>query len=235
MKVFTLADLHLGFAVEKPMDIFGNLWKDHWRKIEKNWKDTVGELDIVLIPGDISWGINFEQAKPDLDFLDSLPGKKYISRGNHDYWWGSLSKVSAFVGSSIAVLQRNAVDCGEFILAASKGWNTPVWDGFKPSEDTRLYQRELGRMKIALEKATVLKTAEQKLVYMMHFPPVTDGKPSEFAEYLADAGVSLCIYGHLHGNWSDKVNMLYKGVQYRIASADYLQFKPMEITSEVTN
>ncbi|MCK5133451.1 MAG: metallophosphoesterase [Candidatus Sabulitectum sp.] len=233
MRVFSLADLHLGFAVDKPMDIFGSIWENHPGKIEENWKNTVKDSDIVLIPGDISWGINFEQAGPDLEFLDSLPGRKYISRGNHDYWWSSLSRVSQFVGPSITVLQRNAVDCGDFILAASKGWNTPLWDGFKPTEDMKLYQRELGRMQIALEKAKHLKKSGQKLVYMMHFPPVVDGKPSEFAESLSDCGVSLCLYGHLHGIWSDKVNMEYKGVLYRIASADYLNFKPVEITSEV--
>ncbi|MCD4706121.1 MAG: metallophosphoesterase [Candidatus Sabulitectum sp.] len=235
MKVFALSDLHLGFAVDKPMDKFGSMWKNHPRKIEANWKKIVEDSDIVLVPGDISWGINFEEAKPDLDFLDSLPGRKFICRGNHDYWWNSLSRVQKFVGPSITVLQRNAVDCGEFVLAASKGWNTPLWEGYKPTEDQKLYERELGRMLIALKKAEQLKKPEQKLVYMMHFPPVVDGKPSKFAEYLSDCGVALCLYGHLHGNWPERANMEYRGVLYRIASADYLKFKPMDITSEVTS
>jgi len=132
MKIFTIADLHLGFAVNKPMDIFGSVWKNHTGKIEANWKQVVDKSDIVLVPGDISWGMNFEEAKPDLKFLDSLPGRKYICRGNHDYWWSSLSSVQKFVGPSITVLQRNAVDCGEFVLAASKGWSTPLWEGYKP-------------------------------------------------------------------------------------------------------
>ncbi|MCK5785991.1 MAG: metallophosphoesterase [Candidatus Sabulitectum sp.] len=234
MRIFTIADLHLGFAVDKPMDIFGAVWKDHPDKIESNWKKAVGNSDIVLIPGDISWGMNFKEAGPDLVFLDSLPGIKYISRGNHDFWWSSLSKVRDFLGSSIIPVERNAVDCGNFILAASKGWNTPLWEGYKPSEDKKLYERELGRMKIALDKATLLKKPGQKMVYMMHFPPVVDGKPSEFAELLSDYEVSLCLYGHLHGEWPSKVNMEHKGVSYRIASADYLNFKPLDITGEVT-
>lgn len=234
LRIFSLSDLHLGFAVDKPMNIFGNNWQNHPDRIEKNWKATVTESDIVLIPGDISWGINFAQAEPDLVFLDSLPGRKYISRGNHDYWWSSLRKVSNFVGSSITVLQRNAVDCGQFILAASKGWNTPLWEGFKVSEDMKLYERELARMKIALEKAVQLKKPEQKLIYMMHFPPVTNGESSEFAECLADSGVALCLYGHLHGSWCEQVNMEYRGVKYLLTSADFLNFKPLDITSEVT-
>ncbi len=235
MRTFTIADLHLAFSVDKPMDVFGSLWKNHSAMIEKNWKSNVGDSDIVLIPGDISWGINFQQARADLDFLESLPGKKYISRGNHDYWWSSFKKVSQFVGPSIKVLQRNAVDCGEFVLAASKGWNTPLWDGFKPSDDMKLYEREQGRMHLALEKAISLKKPGQKLVYMMHFPPVVDGRPSVFARILEEYGVSLCLYGHLHGSWSDKVNIELNGVQYRIASADYLNFKPLDITLEVTS
>lgn len=235
MRIFTISDLHLGFAVNKPMDIFGSIWRDHHEKIRNNWNSTVGNSDIVLIPGDISWAMNLKQALPDLEFLDSLPGKKYISRGNHDYWWSSYNKVSEFVGPSITVLQRNAVDCGDFVLAASKGWNSPVWDGFKPSEDMKLYERELGRMKIALDMAVLLRKTGKKLVYMMHFPPIVDGRPSGFAEQLADAEVDLCLYGHLHGDWSESVNTKYLGVQYRIASADYLNFIPMDITSEVLN
>lgn len=233
MRVFSIADLHLGFAVDKPMSIFGSNWNNHPARIEKSWKTVVNESDMVLIPGDISWGINFTQAEPDLTFLDSLPGTKCISRGNHDYWWSSFRKVSNFVGTSITVLQRNAVDCGPFILAASKGWNTPLWDGYKPSEDAKLYERELARMKMALDKAEQLRKQGQKLIYMMHFPPVANGEPSEFAELLADSAVSVCLYGHLHGSWCEQVNMEYKGVKYLLTSADYLNFKPLDITSEV--
>ena len=132
-------------------------------KDERNWKRVVGEADIVLIPGDLSWGISYSEAKPDLDFIDSLPGRKFICKGNHDYWWTSLKRVSEFVGSSITVLQRNAVDCGRFILAASRGWNTPLWDGYRPADDDRYYERELGRMQIALQKANQLRNPTRNL------------------------------------------------------------------------
>jgi predicted phosphohydrolase len=234
MSVFAIADLHLGFAVNKPMDVFGDVWQNHPKKIETQWRKKVRDQDTVLLPGDISWGINAIQATPDLQFLNSLPGKKYISRGNHDYWWGSLNRVNQLLGSSFTAIQRNAVDCGEFILAASKGWNTPLWDGYKPNEDDKLYKRELDRMQIALRIAESLRKQGQKLVYMMHFPPVVNGRPSEFAETLSLSGVSLCIYGHLHGSWSDEVNMDYKGVRYRLVSADYLNFEPLDITTEVS-
>jgi len=233
MKIFVLSDPHLGFSVNKPMDVFGSRWKDHPAKIRKFWIKAVSKDDIVLIPGDISWGMNFKEAALDLEFLDELPGRKYICRGNHDYWWTSRNQVTAHTGPSITVLQRNSVRCSGFVLGASKGWSTPLWEGYKPAADDRYYQRELARMQIALEQARELVRPGERIVYMMHYPPVVDGRPSEFAEYLADSGVSLCVYGHLHGTWPEGVNMEYRGVHFRIASADFLNFKPLEITDLV--
>lgn len=232
MKIFALSDPHLGFAVNKPMDIFGSRWKDHPDKIRKHWLESVSPDDIVLVPGDISWGMNYSEAAPDLEFLDDLPGRKYICRGNHDYWWTSRKQVIAHTGASITVLQRTAVRCPGFVLGASKGWSTPLWEGYKPA-DKKYYERELTRMKMTLEQAVNLAESGERIVYMMHYPPVVDGRPSEFAEYLAESGVSLCVYGHLHGTWPEQVNMEYRGVQFRIASADYLNFKPLDITGEV--
>lgn len=235
MKVFVLSDPHLGFAVNKPMDVFGDRWVNHPEKIRKNWLESVSDNDAVLVPGDISWGMNYAEAAPDLQFLEDLPGRKYICRGNHDYWWASLKKTSEFTGPSITVMQNNAIETGGFVLGSSKGWSTPLWSGYKPAEDDKYYQRELGRMQIALDKARKLLEKGQKLIYMMHYPPVVDGRPSQFAEYLADYGVSLCVYGHLHGTWHEAVNMDHRGVRFRIASADYLNFKPLDITDEVFN
>jgi uncharacterized protein len=233
MRIFTLSDPHLGFAVNKPMDVFGPAWKDHPEKIEKNWRKAVGKGDTVLVPGDISWGMNYAEAAPDLAFLDSLPGTKYICRGNHDYWWSSLAGVREATGPSVIPLQRSAVDCGDWVLAASRGWSTPLWNGYRPADDDRIYNRELGRMQIALEMARSLAGSNRRIIYMMHYPPVVDGRPSQFAEYLADAGIPLCIYGHLHGSWHQEVNMEHRGVVFRIASADYLDFKPLDITELV--
>lgn len=233
MRVFALADPHLGFSVNKPMDIFGDRWKNHPAQIDANWREAVKQKDIVLVPGDISWGMNFTEAKADLDFLENLPGTKYICKGNHDYWWSSLKKVNEFTGPSIIPVQRTAMSCGGFILAASRGWSSPLWDGYKASEDEKIYNRELGRMEIALKQARSIMEPEQKLVYMMHYPPVVDGNAGRFAEILSEHGVSLCVYGHLHGSWPEKANINCGGVQFRLVSADYLNFKPLDITEEV--
>lgn len=233
MRIFAISDPHLGFAVNKPMDVFGDRWKDHPEKIRRHWNEEVGPDDLVLVPGDISWGMNDEQAAPDLSFLDSLPGHKYICRGNHDYWWTSKTHTESITGPSITVLQRSAVECPGFVLAASRGWSTPLWEGYRPADDDRIYERELGRMQIALDQAREMAEPDEPLIYMMHYPPVVDGRPSEFAEYLVDYGVRLCVYGHLHGTWPEAVNMDYHGVRFRIASADYLNFRPLDITAEV--
>lgn len=233
MKVFALADPHLGFSVDKPMDIFGSRWENHPDTIRQRWLETVHENDLVLMPGDLSWGMDFSEAALDLAFIDALPGKKYICRGNHDYWWSSRKKVSDFTGGSITVLQRTAVKCPGFVLGASKGWSTPLWEGYKPASDEKYYRRELERMHIALKKAAALAGPDERIIYMMHFPPVVEGRPSEFAECLADAGVKLCVYGHLHGSWPTGVNIDYRGVRFRLASADYLNFKPLDLTEEV--
>ncbi len=233
MKIFSLSDLHLGFESEKPMDKFGNNWINHAEKIKENWVRCVSYTDTVLIPGDISWAMNFKQAEKDLDYLNSLPGFKYICRGNHDYWWSSLAKVNAKTGDSITALEKTAIELDDFILSATKGWNSPQWEGFKPSQDTKLYNRELERLRLALDHATKLQNSSKPIVHMIHFPPVIEGVATEFAEILASYNVRLCLYGHLHGNWHNKVNMTYKRVNFKIISADYLNFTPLDITSEV--
>ncbi len=233
MKIFSLSDLHLGFEMDKPMDKFGKNWVDHPVKIKRNWEQKVNFSDIILVPGDISWAMNLKQAERDLDFLNSLPGFKYICRGNHDYWWSSSAKVNAQTGNTITALEKTAIELDDFILSATKGWNSPIWEGFKPSVDAKLYNRELERLRLALNCATKLQISNKPIVHMIHFPPIIDGEPTEFAEILASYNVRLCLYGHLHGDWHEKVNMTYKGVNFKIVSADYLDFSPLDITMEV--
>lgn len=233
MKIFSLSDLHLGFESDKPMDKFGENWINHAQKIKENWERCVRSADIVLIPGDISWAMNFKQAEIDMDYLNSLPGIKYICRGNHDYWWSSSGKVNTKTGNTITALEKTAIELDNFIVSGTKGWNSPQWEGFKPSTDTKLYKRELERLHLALQFATKLQNNNKPIVHMIHFPPVIDGKPTEFAEILASYNVRLCLYGHLHGYWHNKVNMTYKGVTFKLVSADYLDFTPLDITTEV--
>lgn len=233
MRVFALSDLHLGFLVDKPMDMFGSEWVNHPEKIRSNWERLVSPGDAVLVPGDISWGMNLSQAEKDLAFLQRLPGTKYICKGNHDYWWQSPSKVRGMLGRGVIPLQNTAIELEDFVLATSRGWSSPLWEGYDPSADEKVYLRELQRMDTALEAAAALPT--KPLVYMMHYPPVVDGKPTAFAGKLSAAGVRVCVYGHLHfdGSWNPLVNTTSGGTVFRLVSSDYLDFTPLDITEEV--
>ncbi len=233
MRIFAISDLHLGLSMNKTMDMFGSEWVDHPAKIRSAWERLVSPEDTVLVPGDISWGMNLGQSEADLAFLQRLPGSKYICKGNHDYWWQSPFRVRGILGQGITPLQNTAVDLGGFVLATSRGWSTPQWDGYAPETDEKVYLRELQRMDLALQAAASF--GGKPLVYMMHYPPVVDGGPTAFALKLSDAGVRVCVYGHLHreGRWSPTVNAVVGGTIFRLVSSDYLDFTPLDITEEV--
>jgi predicted phosphohydrolase len=223
-----MSDLHLAFSVDKPMEIFGDHWKDHHLRIRESWDSLVAPGDVILIPGDLSWGMRPIDAEKDLRWIGKLPGRKYVCRGNHDYWWCSLSKLKTLLPVGMDPVQNSAVDIGPAVVAASRGWSAPEWEGYDPASDERIFRRELIRMELALDAAAELTGGEKPLVYMMHYPPVVDGRSTLFADLLAAAGVVLCAYGHLHssGSWGDNLDMEMNGVSYRLISADYIGFEP---------
>ncbi len=233
MRIFALSDLHLGFTIDKSMDMFGEEWVGHPARIRAAWERLVSPEDVVLVPGDISWAMNLSQADADLAFLQRLPGSKYICKGNHDYWWQSPGKVRGLLGHGVTPLQNTALDLGPFVLATSRGWSVPQWEGFDPERDEKVYVRELHRMDTALEAAAGFPG--KPVVYMMHYPPVVEGRPTAYAEKLVSAGVRVCVYGHLHfdGKWSPLVNTVLGGTAFRLVSSDYLGFTPLDITEEV--
>ena len=233
MRIFALSDLHLGFTVNKTMDMFGDEWIHHPRKVRSEWERLVAPGDVVLVPGDISWAMNLAQAEEDLAFLQRLPGTKFVCKGNHDYWWQSPARMAGLLGDRIHPLQNGAADLGPFILASSRGWSTPLWEGFREEADGKVYRRELQRMELALEAAS--RFPGKPLAYMMHYPPVVEGRPTAFADQLSSAGVAVCVYGHLHRErkWPPLVDTESGGTLFRLVSADYLGFTPLDITKEV--
>lgn len=233
MKVYAISDLHLGFSVDKPMDAFGEHWKNHWLKIEESWKQEIKEDDLILIPGDISWAMNYAEAVDDLAWLHSLPGDKIISRGNHDYWWESLKKLRENLPESIVPIQNNAVTRGNYIIAGTRGWLTPESEKYNAEKDEKIYLRELGRLKLTLEAAKKIQT-EEKLIVMLHYPALESGKVTEFAELIVHYEADICVYGHLHNSpeeWGENMNVEYKGVEFELVSADYLDFVPILIAN----
>lgn len=232
MSMFAIGDLHLSFSGDKPMDVFGEHWRDHHLLLEKNWRSAVGEADTVLLPGDLSWAMDLDGAMDDLLWLDRLPGRKLLIKGNHDYWWSSISKMKNILPESVVPLQNEAVDIGPAVVTGTRGWVTPESEGYSEEDDGKVYRRELLRLGMALDAARGLMDGGKPLVVMMHYPPFSGGRPTEFARMMSERGVDLCVYGHMHmapGEWPDDVDAEIDDVTYRLVSADRLNFRPLEL------
>lgn len=226
--IFAIGDLHLSFAHSKPMNIFGTNWAGHEQKIKRNWEEVVTARDTVIIPGDISWAMKYEDAKKDLSFINDLPGKKVILQGNHDYWWNSTSKISADY-PEIFFLRNNFYESEGFSICGSRGWLCPNDFRFT-SHDMKIYKREVGRIKISLESA--IQNGHKDILLALHFPPANDKKQrSEIMDLVRQYNVKKVLYAHLHGKKSFKAGITgsHEGCEYYLVSADYLDFKPKQI------
>lgn len=223
MKVFAIGDLHLAGGSNKPMDVFGPHWERHFERISEAWREQVQDGDTVLIPGDISWAIRQEQAEADIKAIACLPGRKILLRGNHDYWWNSLSKLRAILPDGMYALQNDCIVMDGVAFSGSRGWVCPGSNGFS-QEDEKLYQRELIRLSMSLEKAQ--KDAVK--VCMLHFPPFNEKRQSSgFTELFEKHGVHTVVYAHLHGRaCKNAFEGERNGVRYLLCSADHLQFAP---------
>ncbi|MDO5517394.1 MAG: metallophosphoesterase [Clostridium sp.] len=230
MALYTISDLHLGFNVEKPMDIFGDKWKDHTEKLKKNWMEKINDDDTVLIAGDISWSLKADDSKYDLDWINELPGKKIISKGNHDYWWGSISKLNKMYENT-KFLQNNYYVYDDFAICGTRGWMCPGGDKYKYTEkDEKIYKREQIRLRLSLDAAK--KAGYENLIVMIHYPPTNEKfEESDFIKIFKEYGVKKVIYGHLHGPvlMGNLLNGCFDGIEYILSSADYINFNPKRI------
>lgn len=233
MSLFAISDLHLSFAdaVDKPMDVFGEEWVDHEAKISAACGDLVSDEDVLLIPGDISWGIDLQQAAPDLEYVSKLPGKKLLLRGNHDYWWTSMKKMRGLY-PDIDFIQNDAHEFDGFVICGTRGWYLP-WNpgkGHTPEENKKIYERELLRLEMSLQAATE-KLNGRKLVAATHFPPLdADHKGTQVTELYQKYGVDIALYGHLHGrHWAEAAEGVIGGIEYRLVSQDKLHSIPMKV------
>lgn len=227
MALYVIGDLHLSFGTDKPMEVFGEHWEAHYEKIREDWLSKVSAEDAVIIPGDVSWAITFEGAKQDLSWIDSLPGEKIIFKGNHDYWWVSKAKMDnafptiQFVHNTYAVYRDTAI-CG------TRGWISPG-EGFTV-EDEKIYKREVMRLEYSIKQAVA--AGYEKIIGVLHFPPTNDKKePSGFTDIFEKYGVKQVVYGHIHAknNFRYALKGLFRGIDYRLTSCDYLDFKLVRI------
>ncbi len=226
--VYAIGDLHLSLSVpNKAMDVFGSHWKDHANRIREAWQDIVKDDDLVLIPGDISWAMYLNDAIADLDMIASLNGTKLLLRGNHDYWWQSVTQVRNVLKNKTYALQNDVFRFGDLFVCGTRGWTVPQSSHFKENADRKLYERELIRLDLSLK---ALPSGVES-IGMLHYPPFSEnGEKSAFAERFEAAGVKNVVYGHLHGaSHRYAFNGACDGVMYHFVSADHLNFIPKKI------
>ena len=230
MKLFAIGDLHLPGGDDKPMDVFGQHWEGHFERISQDWRERVAEDDVVLIPGDISWAMQLEHAKPDLEAIAALPGRKIIMKGNHDYWWNTLSQVTSAMPEGMEAIQHNALDVGCAVVCGTRGWNIPTRETPLSAADMKIYSRELIRLELALQSAVKIK-GDKPLVVMMHYPPLYDmERETEFTALLEKYPVHTVVYGHLHGaGLKARYCGEERGIRYELVSCDGLEFRLKEI------
>ncbi len=226
MRVFAIGDLHLDGGEDKPMNIFGDQWEGHFEKISEDWLKRVGQDDLVLIPGDISWAMQLENAIPDLQRIAALPGSKVLLRGNHDYWWPGIGRLRSVLPEGMYAVQNDALHIGGITVAGTRGWMLPGMG--LSADDERIYRRELMRLGLSLDHAARLGGT---LVVMTHYPPLAEsGDPTEVTRMIDEAGASWCVYGHLHGpSCRTSFHGMLNGTSYACVSCDQLDFSLFEL------
>jgi predicted phosphohydrolase len=247
MHIWAIADLHLSFGVKnKSMDFFGPRWADHAAKIAKHWRQNIHSDDLVLIPGDISWALKLEDAIPDLQWIHDLPGTKVILKGNHDFWWSSLSKLKAVLPPSIHFIQNNALLFNDIAIGGARLWDTPEYSfgefveyrenprakntEEKVQEDLtdQLFDRELQRLELSLSQ---LSPQAKYRIAMTHYPPVNATcAPSRASTVLEKHRIDLCVFGHLH-NLRENLPLFgnARGIRYVLSACDFLHYNPIQL------
>ena len=239
MAVFVISDLHLDTVTnQKSMEVFGNRWQGYMEKIKNNWNRLVTDNDTVIIPGDISWALATADSIPDLKWIDSLKGKKIIMKGNHDFWWTTVSKLKkAFCENSINtidILYNNALEVENFILAGSRGWFVDrSVQGAKAAlvDHSKIINREVIRLKLSLDNARKLQEASGKeIIAFFHFPPVWgDFECLEILNTLKEYNITRCYFGHIHGCYAQGSIFKWENIEFRMISADFIDFIPQII------
>lgn len=242
MSLFTISDLHLstGDKTNKSMEVFGARWEGYTNKLQKNWNAVVTDKDSVVIAGDISWALKLDEAQSDLKFLDSLPGTKYIGKGNHDFWWSTASKMNAVFDElnikTIKFLYNNAFVIENFVVCGSRGWFTDRSQQNVVGEVDyqKIVNREAARLKISLEEGKKLRDETGfPIIVFLHFPPIwNDFSCNEILELLREYNVKKCFFGHIHGTYNIPRKFTFDGIEMILTSADFLNFCPIPVFSD---
>lgn len=227
MALYAIGDLHLCLGAEKPMDIFGGAWIDYMKKLEDGMSILKAEDTLVLL-GDLSWALDLEQAKDDFAWINQIPGKKIILKGNHDYWWSTATKFYKFCEensfSDMHILHNNCYEYDNVAICGTRGWFFE--EERSGQHDEKVFKRELMRLEESLKTA-----GEKEKIVFLHYPPRYKGYTcEEILEILNRYDVRQCYYGHLHGaSHGLAMEGLWDGIDYRLVSADRLNFQPLQI------
>jgi len=229
MAIFVIGDLHLSFNSEKPMNIFGDKWENYEEKLKNNWKKIIKPEDTVVIPGDFSWCTYIEETYKDFEFLEQLPGKKILLKGNHDYWWTTITSMKKYIKEhkfkTIDFLQNNAYLQDKYIITGTRGWN------INDVDNKKIINRELGRLELSILDGIKKYGENKKIITFMHYPPITkENEISGFLDIMKKYKVEKCFYGHLHGKaYQDAVEGEVEGIEFKLISADYIDFVPVKV------
>ena len=230
MRIFAISDLHLSFNCDKPMDVFGGNWEGYIPKIEANWKENITDEDIVLIAGDISWAMKLDEVNADLEWIDKLPGKKIIIKGNHEYWWKSISSVRLILPDSILAIQNDSIKIGNYVICGTRGWTIPEECNKPTEEDIKIYKREVERLKLTLMSAKTACEEGDIIIAMIHYPPFgTTEFETDFTKLFEEFGVQKVIFGHIHGKTNCPKICNKNGVSYYFTACDHIDNDPVLI------
>lgn len=228
MKVFAISDFHLSINNPKPMDIFGEVWNNYLEEITAFWQENISDDDVVLIAGDTSWAMTLENVKPDLNYLGAFKGKKVLLRGNHDYWWHSISALRAVLPEGMYAVQNDCLRLGKLLVCGSRGWITPDSKTFT-AEDKKIYDREKIRLGLSLAEMSKRREEGDYVVGMIHFPPFGgECERTELTRLFSDYRVDSVVYGHIHGkNAYARPLVSLDGVDYFLTSCDKIGNRPV--------
>lgn len=234
MSIYAISDLHLSFNEDKPMDVFGDKWEDHEKKIKKDWEEKVKEEDLVLLPGDFSWSMQLENTYKDFEYLNKLPGNKLILKGNHDYWWTTLTKMRKYLKenkfNTIDFIYNNSYVYENNIICGTRGW---IFSNLE--ENSKIINREIKRLELSLQDGIKKYGEEKEIIVCMHYPPISNlnnmnKNETQIMELMKSLHVKKCIYGHLHGPaHKNGVEGMIQDIEFTMVSCDYTDFKLIKL------
>lgn len=232
MSIYAISDLHLSFGDNKPMDIFGSNWEKHIDKIKANWIEKLTVDDLVLLPGDFSWAMYLKDTYKDFEYLNSLPGKKLLLKGNHDYWWTTLKKMRIYLSENnfenIDFIYNNSYMYDDKIIVGTRGWQDE-----NNKEDKKIIKRENIRLELSIQDGIKKYGKEKEIIVCMHYPPFNkhEEKDMSFIQTMKKYNVRTCIYGHLHGEMAheEAKQGIIEGIDFKLVSCDYTNFNLVNI------